>query len=190
MLKELLQKNRSYRRFYQKPILSNADLRDLIQAARLSPSARNDQPVKFILIQSKEACAAIFPYCMWAGYLKDWDGPAEHERPTSYIIVLDDTRIAESIDTDIGIMCQSILLTAVEKGFGGCLLGSVNRKAIREIFSIDGHYAIAYVIALGKPSEIVVIENIKDNDTHYYRDMQNVHHVPKRGIDELIIETR
>ena len=165
-------------------------MRDFIQAARLSPSARNDQPVKFILIQSKEACASIFPYCMWAGYLKNWDGPTEQERPTSYIIVLDDTRIAEAVDTDIGIMCQSILLTAVEKGFGGCLLGSIDRKTIRETFSIDKYYAIAYVIALGKPSETVVIEDIKNNDTHYYRDKQDVHHVPKRRVDELIIETR
>ncbi|MFO7841146.1 MAG: nitroreductase family protein [Fidelibacterota bacterium] len=190
MLKELLMKNRSYRRFEQKPVMNSKDLEDMVVAARLSPSARNDQPVKFILLHSKDACDTIFPYCAWAGYLKDWKGPAKDERPTSYIIVLGDSRLAEKFDTDMGIMCQSMLLTAVEKGFGGCMLGSIDRDAIRKSFNISDKYVIRYVIALGKPSEKAVIEDMENGDTHYYRDEHDVHHVPKRTPEELIVASR
>ncbi|MBN2781260.1 MAG: nitroreductase family protein [Candidatus Marinimicrobia bacterium] len=188
MLKDLLKANRSFRRFKPGPALSREDLTDLVDAARLSPSARNAQPLKFILIDTPETCARIFPFCAWAGYLKEWKGPAEAERPTSYIILLGDDAVSRDIDTDAGIACQSILLSAVEKGFGGCILGSIDRPAIRDAFSIDERYTIRYVIALGKPSETVVLDDISHNDIRYYRDEHDVHHVPKRTLDELIIE--
>jgi nitroreductase len=161
---------------------------DLIDSARLSPSARNDQPLKFILLHSKEACDTIFPFTAWAGYLKDWPGPDENERPTSYIIILSDTEISKKTDQDVGIVAQSILLTATEKGFGGCMLGSIKREKIRKSFLIDEKYEIPLVIALGKPAEKVVVEDIDSGDTHYYRDADETHHVPKRKVDELIID--
>ncbi|MBW6458220.1 MAG: nitroreductase family protein [FCB group bacterium] len=187
MLKDLLLKNRSYRRFAPEPVLSEADMYDLVEAARLSPSARNEQAVRFIPVNSQAACNTLFPLCAWAGYLRDWEGPAENERPTCYLIVLVDTRINDACDTDIGIMSQSILLRTVEKGFGGCMLGSIDREAIRKAFSIEEYYIIRYVIAFGKPCEKVVIEDMKNDDVHYYRDDMDVHHVPKRGFDALII---
>lgn len=188
MLKELLIKNRSYRRFQAKPVLSKADLKELIDAARLSPSARNDQPLKFLILHSRKACDTLFPFLAWAGYLTQWKGPSELEHPTSYIILLLDKQIAEKADTDAGIACQSILLSAVEKGFGGCILGAVQRDPIRRSFGIDERYEILYVIALGKPSERVQTEDLRDGDTRYYRTDDDVHHVPKRSGEELIPE--
>ncbi len=188
--KDLLLKNRSYRRFAQEPALSEDDLRDLIDAARLSPSSRNDQPLKFIIVKSKEACKDIFLHTAWAGYLKDWHGPDESERPTSYIIILTDTEISGKSEIDVGIMAQSMLLTATEKGYGGCMLASIDRFKIRELFSIDDKYDVPLVLALGKPAEIVVIEDIESDNTHYYRDANSVHHVPKRTLEELIIDIR
>jgi nitroreductase len=130
----------------------------------------------------------MFPYTAWAGSLRDWQGPAENERPTSYIIVLGDPAIAEKFDTDAGMMCQSMLLTAVEKGFGGCMLGSIDRERIRKSFHIDERFIIRYVIGLGKPSEKVVIEDMRGGDKQYYRDEEDVHHVPKRLLKDLIVD--
>lgn len=189
MLKDLLINNRSYRRFHQEVRMGEADLKDLVEAARLSPSARNDQPLKYILVYGKESCEKLFYSCAWAGYLSDWDGPAEDERPSAYIILLHDTTINKNAATDAGIACQSILLCAVEKGFGGCILGSLQREDIRNNFNIAGKYEILYVIALGKPSETVIIEKMRDNNTHYYRDSNDIHHVPKRALSEIIIDT-
>ncbi len=187
-IKDLLLHNRSYRRFKQEPALSKNDLFDLIDSVRLSPSARNDQPLKFILLHSIKSCNTLFPFTAWAGYLKDWPGPGEGERPTSYIIILNDTNISKKSDVDVGIAAQSILLTAAEKGFGGCMLGSIKREKIRESFSINEKYAISLVIALGKPAEKVVIDDIDSGDTRYYRDADEIHHVPKRKVKELIID--
>ncbi|MDX9780673.1 MAG: nitroreductase family protein [bacterium] len=187
MLKTLLLKNRSYRRFYPEPALSEAELKDLIEAARFSPSARNDQPLKYLILHSRKACNAIFPFLAWAGYLSQWPGPSESERPTSYIIMLLDKQISDQADTDAGIACQSIMLSAVEKGFGGCILGAIQREGIRRIFNIDQAYEIRYVIALGKPSESVVTETHRNGNTRYYRSEDGTHHVPKRSREELIL---
>ena len=48
-IKDLIMRNRSYRRFYQDRPITEKQLQDLVDLARLSPSAANLQPLKFIL---------------------------------------------------------------------------------------------------------------------------------------------
>jgi len=188
VLRDLIISNRSYRRFYQDVAVGEATLRELIDLARLSASASNRQPLKYIISCDPAKNAQIFSTLSWARLLKDWGGPAEGERPAAYIVVLGDKEISQSFYYDAGIACQSILLGAREKGLGGCLLGSVNRVALRQALGIAERYEILLVIALGKPKETVVIEPVGPNgDTTYYRDRDGVHHVPKRSLDEIII---
>lgn len=186
MIKELLLRNRSYRRFDEKHSISTDDLRDMIDSARLSASARNSQPLKYVLVNGRETNEKVFPCTAWAGYLKNWDGPAPGERPAAYIVQLHDTRIASGYFCDDGIAAQSILLTAVEKGLGGCIIASVKREKLSEILHLPDYLKIIQVIALGKPAEKVVIEDIKNDDVKYWRDGDGVHHVPKRGVEELV----
>lgn len=186
-LQELIIKTRSYRRFDQKFELSVADLRELVNLARYTSSARNAQALKYLLITNKKDCAKIFPFLTWAGYLTDWLGPIEGERPTAYIVVLKDSSVAENIWCDDGLAIQSMLLGATEKGLGGCIIGSINKNKIREAFSLDDVYEILYVLALGKPIEKIVLTDIIDNDCKYWRDDNQVHYVPKRSLDDLII---
>ncbi|HER07571.1 MAG TPA: nitroreductase, partial [Bacteroides sp.] len=153
----------------------------------LSPSARNMQPLKYMLFTDPENCSKIFPALGWAGYLKDWDGPEEGERPSAYIVQLADLELAENWWCDDGIALQSMLLTAAEKGFGGCIIGSVQQQMLRSILHIPERFRILQVLALGRPAEKVVIEAVEDGDIRYWRDNRNVHHVPKRSLDELII---
>jgi len=189
VLKGLILKNRSYRRFSNKGRITERLLRELIGYARLCPSAANLQPLRFILSWTQERNNLIFPRLRWAGYLADWDGPSEEERPTGYIIILGDTSISKDFGLDCGIVAQTILLGVVEKGFGGCMIGSLDRKGLREILHIPDKYQILLVIALGKPVETVVIEDMKeDGDIRYWRDKDGVHHVPKRSVEDLIIE--
>lgn len=188
MLKDLIVKNRSYRRFYQDDPVSLETLRGLVDLSRLSASAANKQPLKYILSSDPQKNAEIFQTLAWAGYLKEWQGPEEGERPAAYIIMLGDKTIAQSFGCDHGIAAQSILLGAVEKGLGGCIIGSIRRSDLSQILDISDHYEILLVIALGKPKETVVIEPIApEGDYKYWRDEQGVHHVPKRGLDEVIL---
>ncbi|MCK4746407.1 MAG: nitroreductase family protein [Bacteroidales bacterium] len=187
MLKDLILKNRSYRRFDQSVPVPMELLRDMVEAARLSGSARNMQPLKYMLFNDAADCAKIFPALAWAGYLKDWAGPSEGERPSAYIVQLGDLELTDDWWCDDGIAAQSMLLTAVEQGFGGCIIGSVQREKLRSILNIHERYKIIQVLALGKPAEKVVIHKMAGGDIKYWRDEEGVHHVPKRGLDELII---
>jgi nitroreductase len=187
MLIDLILRNRSYRRFDQSVPVPPELLRDMVEAARLSGSARNMQPLKYMLFHEPVWCDKIFPALAWAGYLKDWPGPAEGERPAAYIVQLGDLELTDDWWCDDGIAAQSMLLTAVERGFGGCIIGSVQREKLRSILHIPKRFKIIQVLALGKPVEKVVIDKATGDDIRYWRDEQGVHHVPKRSIDELII---
>jgi nitroreductase len=188
MLRDLIVKNRSYRRFFQEQAVDIDTLRGLVELARLSPSAANLQPLKYILSCAPEKNALIFPHLAWAGYLKDWPGPCEGERPAAYIIILGDKRLSKSFGCDYGIAAQSILLGATEKGLGGCMIASIERAQLRKALDVPSDYEILLVLALGKPKETVAIETVGPaGDIKYWRDSEGVHHVPKRPLDEIII---
>jgi len=187
ILKDLILKNRSYRRFDQSAIVPMTLLREMVEAARLSASARNMQPLRYMLFNNAPDCERIFPCLAWAGYMKDWPGPADGERPSAYIIQLGDLELTRDWWCDDGIAAQSMLLTAVEAGFGGCIVGSVQRDKLREELDIPDRYKIIQVLALGLPAEEVVLDHMQDGDVKYWRDADEIHHVPKRSLDELII---
>jgi nitroreductase len=188
MIADLVRKNRSYRRFYQEVVIGHDTLRELVDLTRCCASAANLQPLKYILSCEPDRNALIFKHIAWAAYLKGWQGPPEGERPSAYIIVLGDRTIAKSFGCDHGIAGQTILLGAAEKGLGGCMIGSVRRDDLRQAIGVPRHLSILLVIALGKPKESVVIENLgPSGDIKYWRDSQDVHHVPKRSLDEIVV---
>ena len=188
MLIDIVKRNRSYRRFYQDKPIDRKELIDLVGLARLCPTGRNLQPLKFFLSNDELLNKKIYPSLAWAGYLKDWDGPVEGERPSSYIVILEDRRISESTQWDQGIMAQTIMLGATEKGLGGCIIASVRKEDLSRTLDLPEHLKVVLVLALGYPKEEVVIEQMPENGSVvYWRDSQGVHHVPKRDLDELIV---
>jgi nitroreductase len=190
LMKELVKKNRSYRRFEQGVGVSRETLIELVDLARFSATAANMQPLKFLLSADASRNALIFPHLAWAAYLKDWDGPSEGERPAAYIIVLGDKNLKQSFGCDHGIAAQSILLGAVEKGLGGCIIASIGRPELCRALSIPDNLEILLAIALGRPKERVVIETVgPGGDIKYWRDTEGTHHVPKRSLEELLVES-
>lgn len=189
-IKQLIVKNRSYRRFYQDKPIDTSTLMEFIDLARLSASARNQQSLKYVVSNTPEQNQQIFECLAWAGYLKDWDGPAEGERPSAYLVMLNDTNIATNHYCDEGIAAQSILLGATEKGLGGCIIAAVNKNKLAQTLQLPNHLSIVQVIALGYPSEKVVLDEMEGDDYKYWRDTNDVHHVPKRKLDDLIINTQ
>lgn len=189
-VKELILKNRSVRRFKENEKISMETLKNLVNLARLSPSAANKQPLKYILSNESGKNDKIFKHLAWAGYLTDWKGPVKGERPAAYIIICNDTRIAkEDINCDHGIAAQSILLGAVESGYNGCIIASINHKGLCSDLAIPDELNILLVLALGVGNEQVNIEPMdEEHGIEYWRDDQNIHHVPKRSLDEVIYE--
>lgn len=216
-VREALHKSRSYRRFWQNVQIPETDMLVIADAARLSPSGRNIQALKFLLSFDEETNRKIFPTLAWAGYLTDWAGPEEGERPSAYIVQLLDTRIATSTFCDEGITAQSMLLQATELGYGGCIIAAVKRKELKEALGLPEYYEIKFVIALGKPKETVVLEDMggrtshtdlaahdsdkpgtvhnchetgtgrRSDDYRYWRDPDGTHHVPKRPLRDIVL---
>ena len=188
-VRDLLVRSRSFRRFREDRPIDDSLLRELVDLARLCPSAANRQPLKYLISCDPERNALIFGHLRWAAALKDWPGPAERERPAGYILILGDTRIARDFHCDHGIAAQSILLAAVERGLGGCIVGSIDREGLRHRLNIPGFLDILLVLALGTPGETVVLEDGRSpDDVPYWRDHQGVHHVPKRPLDQVLVQ--
>jgi nitroreductase len=188
MITDLVQANRSCRRFYEDHPVDTKTLEELVNLARLSASGANLQPLKYIMSCQPRINAEIFSCLGWAAYLKDWPGPEPGERPSAYIVILGDSVISKEFGVDHGIAGQSMLLGAREKGLAGCILATINRKSLRKILNIESHLKILLVLAIGKPKEEIVIETVgPDGSIRYWRDSKGVHHVPKRPLQEIIV---
>ncbi|HMM22143.1 MAG TPA: nitroreductase family protein [Selenomonadales bacterium] len=188
MFETLVRKNRSYRRFYEQENISRETLLKLIDYARLSPSGANRQALRYYISCDKALNERIYPGLRWAAYLKDWSGPEAGERPSAYIVVVQEERYKAVTNVDYGIAVQSILLGAAELGLGGCAIGNLDQAVLREALGIPETREILLAIALGKPKEIVVLDEIgPDGDIQYWRDGNQVHHVPKRKLADLVL---
>jgi nitroreductase len=189
MISELILKCRSFRRFYQEIAIPESDLLEMVNNARLSASGRNMQSMKYIIVHTKQMCNELFPLLSWAGYIPNQGGtPKDGERPSAYLVMLNDNNLSSNYFWDHGIAAQNILLTAVEKGWGGVIIGAVNREKLRELWKIPAHLDVLQVIALGKPKETVVIEPMtSDGSVKYWRDENGIHHVPKRTLEDIIV---
>lgn len=188
MLRDLVLRNRSYRRFWEDYAIPHSTVIELIDIARLSPSGGNKQPLKYIVSCDREKNELIFSTLRWAAYLSDWPGPEQGERPSAYVVILQDKNIGTSM-VDHGIAAHTILLGAVEIGLGGCILNNVNRDLLKQALNIPDYLDVLLVLALGKPKETVVLDKLElGSDIKYWRDNENVHHVPKRKLKDVIVE--
>lgn len=189
-LSELVLKNRTYRRFYENEEVTVEVLKEIVGLARLTPSTANSQALKYMLCYTKDKNAKVFETLGWAGALPDWEGPVEGERPSAYIIILCDQSLGKNKLIDDGIVAQTMMLGATERGLGGCMIGNLKRTQLAEALGIDlQKYSIDLVLALGKPKEEVVIVPMPESqNVKYYRDENQVHYVPKRSLEDLIIE--
>lgn len=188
-MKELVNQCRSYRRFYEEERIGETVLKELADLARMTASTANSQALKYRLVYTEEECEKLFPQIAWAGALPDWDGPEKGERPSGYIVICCDQTLGKNKMWDEGITAQTMMLGAVEKGFGGCMIGSFKRKETAEILGIDPEqYQVSLILALGKPKETVVVVPVKeDGNVKYYRDENQVHYVPKRSLEDVLL---
>lgn len=185
---DLVARCRSYRRFRQGERIGMDVLEHLASLARLTASAANMQPLRYVLVMDPAKTAEIFPTLGWAAYLKEWPGPVEGERPAAYIIILGEEKHKKFTAWDMGIAAQTMLLGAVERGLGGCMIGNVDKARLAGMIPMPDGFEILLVLALGVPAETVAVESMgPEGDVRYWRDAANVHHVPKRSLEELVV---
>lgn len=186
-LENLMRGARSYRRFRETQRVGEEDLRQVVELTRYTPSGRNMQPLKYRVIADAEMCEKLFPLLGWAGYLRDWPGPERGERPAAYIVQCLDLSLTKDAMCDDGIQLEAITLGLASKGLGSCIIKSFDAHKLSATLGFGDNLMPLHVVALGVPAERVVIEAMKDGDIRYWRDSNQIHHVPKRSIDEILL---
>lgn len=185
MVSELIKKCRSFRRFNQDKRISFEQLYDIASNARYTPSAANLQRLRFALFTEEGDCNKIFSGLRFAGYLTEWSGPADSERPCAYIVIASECELDFNLAIDLGICAEAILLSATEREMGGCIFRSFNAEGLASLLPTG--LVPHVVIALGYPSEEVVIVDSKSGEIKYFRDSEDRHVVPKLPLDKIII---
>lgn len=188
VLKELLERNRSIRRFDHGRKVEYEALTELIGLTRFCASGRNLQPLRYRIVVDADECAAVFPALAWAGYYKDWDGPAEEERPVAYLVQCLDTDLTTNCLCDDGLQLETITLGATAKGLACCIIKSFNKQKVKSSLQLPRNLDPLYVVAMGYAKENAKIVDIDgDGDIKYYRDGESTQCVPKRKAEELIV---
>jgi nitroreductase len=188
IFRELVTRSRSYRRFDESVTVDEGVLSGLVELACYTPSAANRQPLRYMAVTDSETADEVFSCLRWAGYLTLWLGPEAGERPSAYLVMLCRKEAAVAAACDSGIAAQTILLGATECGLGGCIIAALDRDRLMSVLNIPETHSVLMVIALGKPVETVVIDQIDaDGDIRYWRDSYAVHHVPKRRVCDVMV---
>ena len=181
---EAILSRRSIRRFKQKSIQLDV-LKKLVNAARLAPSAANLQPLEYLVVNEENLCSEIFQTISWAGYIKPKWIPSAQERPAAYIVMLIKDAENKWYLRDVSLASENIVIATEAEGLGSCILYNINRNKIRQILSIPEKIIIDSLIALGYKDEKSIVEEFKDN-VEYWRDENNIMHVPKRKLKDII----
>ena len=189
MFKDIVKASRSYRGYDESYRFSREELEDFVDCARFAPSSVNAQPFRYYLAWENEEVDRIQKLTNWARALPQMQLPHPGMCPTGFIIICQDLNLGASIpryQKDVGIVAQTMLLAAAEKGLGGCMIGSFHAQNIREILNLDKSYVPMLVVAIGEPQEKIVLEDVEpEESTNYYRDEQDVHYVPKRKLKDI-----
>ena len=168
------------------------ELEDFVDCARYAPSSVNAQPFRYYLAWEKEEVSRIQKLTNWARALPQMKLPHPGMCPTGFIIICQDLNLGASIpryQKDVGIVAQTMLLAAAEKGLGGCMIGNYNADSVRKELNLAENLAPVLIVAFGKPAEKIIIKEIEEGENiAYYRDENDVHYVPKRKLSDILIK--
>ena len=187
--KELIKNRRTIRKFKNAPV-DEKTLLNLIDTARVSPSAANLQSLKYAVITDEKTRFEMYPFIKYAGYTPEWKTPFEIA-PTAFIVLLNDTEIRsnEKSEVDAGISLMALSLACENEGLGSCIIGSVNREEVSKILGIEEKYHILYLIGIGHPDQTnSLVES--DEKVKYTLDGKDNFNVPKRTLDDIIVRVK
>ena len=187
MIKNLIEKCRSIRRYDPEAYPTHEELRAFVDCARLCASAANLQRLRFSLVEGERA-AEMYSYIGLGGYLPPEEKPTYSQRPGAYIVIMIPTDAKDAnISIDVGIASEAIALAATEAGYGYCMIRNFKAEGVCALVGAEG-YIPGLVISLGVSVERSDICEIpEDGSIRYYHGDMGVNKVPKRALDEVIL---
>jgi nitroreductase len=175
---------RSIRRFKRDKVPWTM-LEKCVEAARLSPTGTNKQPLEFIIVDDAKKAAEVFSTLTWAALIHPAGHPPAGEEPSAYIVILLNKDISGTTpEYDAAAAAQTICLVAVSEGLGSCMLANIKHESLAKALNIPESRRIVLVIALGYANESPVVEDLTDS-FKYYKDEKGVLHVPKRKLADI-----
>ena len=189
---EAVTKRRSIRRFKDLAIPYEV-LEKCVDAARVAPSGRNNQPCEYIIVDGDKLLPKVFDTLMsWGGQPSSIGGPPPGHRPKAYIITLINKTLemnpyaSRRIATyDVAMAAENMILVALEEGIGACPFLSFKEDGLRQILNLPDNYEIALVLGLGYPDESPIME-VPTDSIKYWVDDKGVRHVPKRKLADIL----
>ncbi len=139
---EVVRKRRSIRRYRADPVPEKV-LNQIVEAARLAPSAGHRQPWHFILVKDVEIKKQLgVPY--WVA-----------DAPVIIVGCVDtETRSPPLCYVDLAIAFEHMVLAAANFGLGTCWIGRLARdEPIKTILGIPEHVRVVAVTPIGFPDE-------------------------------------
>lgn len=186
---EFLRSRRTYRRFAQRAV-PHEILTEAVDAARMASCGANRQTVRYIVVESADAVAAVQPLVHWAAYLPPEQGtPKADELPTAFIAVLQDDNLPGASDVDVGLALGSLTAAAWAHDVGSCIMGAIDRPALKELLALPEGVRLCYMVALGYPTHESHLVEMQGGSVKYYLDADRNYCVPKRGMDEVLLKT-
>ncbi len=184
-LLKLLQRNRSHRAYDVSFQVREDQLRRIIGVNRYTPSARNQQVLRFRMVLSDEA-EKVLPHIRLGAALPELNLPQKGSEPSAFIIICSIVEESRFVDIDLGIAAQSMLLQATEIGLNGICIAAFDKQRIKEQFNLP--YEPLMILAIGRGKDNIVLTEIKANESHNYYRKDGIHYVPKLSFEELIIK--
>lgn len=184
-LDTLLLKNRSYRGYDHQQKVSIETLKTIVGVNNKIPSARNQQVLRFKLVNAENGAALILENIKMGGALPELHLPFEGTEPEAFIIVCSNIPENKMVDIDAGISVQSMLLKAVELGLRGLIIGAFNKEKIIQALQLP--YEPLLILAIGKGNENIRLTEISEGEDHRYYCKDGTHYVPKVRMEDLII---
>ena len=183
-LQSLLMKNRSTRGFDASFKVRHDQLVSLVEAARLAPSAMNQQVLRYRLVTEEEA-HLLLPHIRMGAALPELKLPLEGTEPNAFVVICSDKE-SRWVDMDLGIATQTMLLRAVEMGLNGICIAAFDHEAVSKALNLT--VAPQLILAIGRSAERIEVVDIAEGESTTYYRKNGTHFVPKLRTEELILK--
>jgi len=159
-LREIFEKRKSIRKFTGEPITED-QIKLIMEAAQIAPSASNKQPYKFIVIKDDELKKAFRKKAARQNFI---------DKAAVIFVVLGIKEREYWYKVDIGIAVEHMALQAAELGLGSCWIGAIERDKIRELLKIPNDWEIVSLLIIGIPDQDPLARPRKSLDELFVND--------------------
>jgi nitroreductase len=155
-LKKAIEDRRSIRKYTDK-LVSDSDIVEFLDVARLAPSGNNAQPWHFYVVKNPEVITRLKN----AEIIRDQfvykapvivvcaTNPDSYKAPVPGWDLPNDLRARRDLD----LAAEHLVLRATDLGLGTCYCGWIKQEEIKGVLDIPREFIVPYVIAVGHPAE-------------------------------------